>query len=293
MFAMALAEPADVVEVEASEAPSLKVELTVKGGRVPAAARANAAGAVALKMARDFGLRARIRMALTKGVPIGLGLGSSAASSAAAAFAVNECFGLGLGRRKLVDYAAQGEFVACGTAHRDNVAASLLGGFVMVPRGGSDEFVCFEAPSSLTLCLATPLVPTPKRKTEYARSVLPRRVALEKVTGNVSSAATMAAGFASGDVAMIGRGMSDLIVEPARARMVPGYAKVREKALQAGALGVCISGAGPTVLAVVDSGAAAPDAVLKAMVNAFKEAGAGAKGFATRPGRGARLRVGK
>ena len=293
VFAMALAEPTDVVEIEASETPSVKVQLKVKGGRrVPTAARANVAGAVALRMAEDFDLRARITMTLTKGVPIGRGLGSSAASSAAAAFAVNECFGLGLTKQRLVDYAAHGEFVACGTAHRDNVAASLLGGFVMVPRQGSNEFVSFEAPRSLTVCLATPLVPTPKRKTEYARSLVPRTVTLEKVTDNISSAATMAAGFASGDVAMIGRGMTDLIVEPARAKTVPGYAMVKKAALLAGAVGACISGAGPTMLAMVDSEVTAPDVVLKAMVNAFKEAGVAAKGVATRPGKGARLKIG-
>ncbi len=292
VFAIALKEPEDRLELRTGDSSSLKVEISMRGARtVPLGAERNAAGAVALKMALDLGVRSHISMVLTKRVPIGVGLGSSAASSAAAAFAMNECFRLGLGAPELVRYAARGEFVSSGEEHYDNVAASLLGGFTTVRTKPVLEVVRFSPPASLRVCLVTPKVELPERKTEYARSIIPEHVKLEKLVRNTAAAASIVAGFAKKDIGLIGRGMEDEVVEPARAGMIPGYSRVKKMALQAGAAGVCISGAGPTVLALVDDSKVRPAEVLKEMMRSFRLEGVQAVGYSSSVGRGAR-RVG-
>jgi homoserine kinase len=127
----------------------------------------------------------------------------------------------------------------------------------------------------------------PSKKTEFARSLLPRSLPLKAMTHNVAMASTLVAGFAKSDIQLIGRGMEDAVVEPARRKMIPGYNSVRENAMASGAAGVGISGAGPTMLAFVDTRKASATAVLNAMKAGFASSGVRADGFVTRIGRGA------
>jgi homoserine kinase len=127
----------------------------------------------------------------------------------------------------------------------------------------------------------------PVRKTEYARSIVPRTVQLKAMVANVANASLIVSGFARGDVGLIGTGMVDRAVEEARKALIPGYEHVRRSAIQTGAAGVCISGAGPSMLAVLDEGHVAPRRVLDAMVGGFKDEGVEADGFITKAGKGA------
>lgn len=297
VFALALAKPCDRLVLHAKPSSFHRdavVEIRVTGSsggrRLSISPEANAASAVALKIAREFGIRHEISIVLRKEVPIGVGLGSSAASSAAAASAMNEYFGLKLRPSELVRFAAHGEFVSSGVEHYDNVSASLMGGFVMVEDGQKGLIHRFDPPRSLRLCLATPKVKLPGRKTEYARSILPRSVELGKLALNIAAASSVIAGFATGNVEAIGYGVArDWIVEPARSVMVPGYADLKKGALDSGASGVCMSGAGPTMLAIVDNRKARAALVLKSMLNSFKMSGTLAEGFITTAGPGARV----
>ncbi|MER3601426.1 MAG: homoserine kinase [Nitrososphaerota archaeon] len=289
VFALALQQPADRLRLSYEPSASLDVALEVRGSvGVPIDVLRNAASAVAIEMARQKGIRARLLLQLEKNVPVGIGLGSSAASSAAVAVAMNELFGLQLRPSELVAFAGVGERVASGEAHYDNVTASLLGGFVVVGMEGLSP-LRLEPPAHLLLCLATPRVALPERKTEAARRLLPREVPLRSMVENMARACRIVAGFAQGDLRLVGEGMKDVVVEPVRSKLVPGYAKVREAALEAGALGVCISGAGPTMLALVDVNRAEAGAVLGAMLSAFEQAGVEAQGFITSVGEGARV----
>ncbi|HXW37986.1 MAG TPA: homoserine kinase [Nitrososphaerales archaeon] len=287
VFGLALGRPHDRVTLERSPSGefSLRLRVTPDVG-ISSESKRNACGAVAMAIASDFRLKGDLRLKLRKGVPVGVGMGGSGASSAAAAVAMNELFGLGLKAKELIRYAGIGERASSGTAHLDNVTASILGGFVVVPRNGSEP-IRFQPPEAMRLCLATPRAHLPSRKTEYARSVLPRRVNLSQVVGNVFSSSRLVAGFATKDIGLIGESMQDEIVEPARAKMVPGYAAARQGAIESGASGVCISGAGPTVLAVVDRRRASPNRVLEAMLSSLRTARVSSTGFVTRPGRGA------
>jgi len=242
-------------------------------------------------MAKGLGIKKEIFVELEKRVPIGLGMGSSGASAAAAAFAMNELLGLGLSSDELIFYAGKGEAVTSGSPHYDNVTASILGGFVVV-RGGAGErptAVRFDPPAGLAVCVTTPVVSLPGRKTEYARSLLPETVSLETLVSNVANASLMVSGFAKKDIKLIGKGMTDRAVEQARKVMIPGYDRVMSRAMDAGAAGVCISGAGPSMLAIVERKQIQPKKVLEAMLAAFGEERVKSSGYVTRIGRGARV----
>jgi homoserine kinase len=289
VFALALEAPRDRLSITAERTKGLDVEVELAGGLpVPLGERSNVAAVVARAIAKDFKLCARIKLSLKKGVPLGVGLGSSGASSAASAVAMNELFALGMAPSDLIYYAGKGEEAVAGTAHYDNVAASILGGFVIVRESVKPGTITFSAPSSLRLCLATPRVSLPERKTEYARRILLKSVRLKKLVSNVAKASFVVAGFAKGDIGLVGEGMDDDIVEPVRGRLIPGYHKVREAAVEAGASGACISGAGPTILALVDGVKRDPKEVLAAMLSAFRASGTEASGFITGVGGGAR-----
>jgi homoserine kinase len=290
VLALALANPVDRLAIRRDDdaKPGLRLALE-EGPSTPAELADNSAGAVALKIAKDHGIKSGVTMALQKGVPVGVGLGSSAASSVCAVIGMNECFDLRLSATEAIDYAVVGEETASGARHFDNVAAALLGGVVVVRSAGEVDVTRIGSPKGLGLCVVTPKLALPKKKTEFARSLIPKSVNLQDVTRNVSMAASLVLGFQAGNAGLVGKGMHDFIVEPSRASMIPGIEKVRARALEGGASGVCISGAGPTMLAVFDSEKSEGSVILKAMISGFKEAGVTATGFESRIGGGARV----
>jgi homoserine kinase len=299
VFALALDSPRDAVRLRlgsgtGARGPSVKMA-KVTGLDVPKSETENGACVVCKEMAKRLGVKKEIVVELEKNVPIGLGMGSSGASAAAAAFAMNELLGLGLSSDELIFYAGKGEAVTSGSPHYDNVSASILGGFVVV-RGGEGErpiAVRFDPPEGLAVCVATPVVTLPRRKTEYARSLLPESVPLGTLVANVANASLMVSGFAKKDIKLIGKGMTDRAVEQARKSMIPGFDRVRSRAMEAGAEGVCISGAGPSMLAIVDKRRSRPKNVLDAMVAAFGEESVKSSGYVTQIGEGARVVKGR
>jgi homoserine kinase len=282
VFALALEKPWDRLTLQKGTGG---VEISVKGARLPESPKKNVVGAVANAMMEGQGVKEGVSLSLRKGVPVGAGLGSSAASSVAAAVGVDTLFGLRLSQKELIEYAGVGERLASGTAHYDNVTASLVGGFVMAV--GGKGFIRMEVPRSLSLCLVTPRLKLPDEKTKYARALLPKEVPLESMVAAVKAASVMVHGFASGSAEEIGVGMSGSLVDERRAVMIPGFEGVRRAAIECGGEGVCISGAGPTVLAVAKRGRTSR--VLAAMVKAFADEGVKASGFITGVGGGCRI----
>jgi homoserine kinase len=240
------------------------------GITIPSNPEDNSAGLVVKRMAEDFHIEYDLDINIQKKVPAGFGMGSSAASAAAAAVAFDNLFDLKIEKTKLVEYAAEGEVASAGIKHYDNVSGSLLGGFVIVRTSPKLEFIRIEPPKDLVLVIAVPLIQVPKRKTEVARSVLPSAVPLKSVVHNVSNASTIVAGFMSKDIEMIAKGIDDVIVEPARKHLIPGYDEVKRKAIKAGALAVTISGAGPSIISFLKSNKNGKE-VADAMAAGFKQ----------------------
>lgn len=221
---------------------------------IPTSPEKNTAGLVVKNMKKKFKIKDGVEIKIKKGIPAGYGMGSSAASAAATAVAFDELFGLKLNGNSLVEFAGSGERASAGTVHYDNVAASILGGFVIVKTDPLDV-IRIEPPANLRMCIAVPTISVPKKKTKVSRGVIPKKIKLSDSILNLSNAAAIVAGFMRKDPEIIGNSIKDVIVEPARQHMIPGFAKVKENAIKAGALGVTISGAGPSVIAFSKSSA--------------------------------------
>ncbi|WP_096389536.1 homoserine kinase [Halopenitus persicus] len=269
-FGAALARPADVVTVEKAETTS--IEVTGVGAQyIPEDPEKNTVGAVV------EALEAPAEIHIDKGVRPASGLGSSAASAAAAAVGLNELYDRGYSREELVPIAAKGEAVVSGVAHADNVAPAIVGGFTVTTPTGTHGV---ETGVPLVACLPDVAV-----STRDARRVVPETASMADVVETVGNAATLTIGMCRSDPVLVGKGMDDPVVTPERARLITGYDDVREAAFEAGAAGVTVSGAGPTVLAVC------PEAdrrhVAAAMVDAFANAGIESRAYQTRIGRGA------
>jgi homoserine kinase len=272
VFGVALDRPADVVRVE--RAAETSIEVTGAGSEyIPEDPARNTVGAVA------EALDAPARIRIDKGVRPSSGLGSSAASAAGAALALNELYDRGYSRRELVPVAAEGEAIVSGDAHVDNVAPSLLGGFTVAT---ADDVTTIDADIPLVACLPDVAV-----STRDARKVVPDEVRMRDVVGTVAAAATLVAGMCRSNPDLVGAGMHDDVVAPARAELIPGYDAVEAAASDAGATGVTVSGAGPSVLAACRR--ADRRDVAAAMLDAFDDADVDARAYQTRIGRGAHV----
>ncbi|MEO9276746.1 MAG: homoserine kinase [Nitrososphaera sp.] len=245
----------------------------------------NSAGLVVKEMAKKFRIKDGLCLKIKKNVPAGFGMGSSASSAAAAAVAFNALYNLNLDSNLLVQFAGMGERASAGSVHYDNVAASVLGGFVIV-RTNPFSVIKVEPPKDLVLCIAIPKIEVPQKKTKVSRSVLPKEVKLSDHVKNLSNAAAITAGFIKKDVELIGRSISDIIVEPARKHLIPGFDKVKTNALKAGALGVTISGAGPSVISFASTSTDSSK-ICKAMEKGFASAKIKSTTIVCKPSKGA------
>jgi homoserine kinase len=269
VFGVALSRPADIVRV--SKADRTTISVTGAGSQyIPEDPDRNTVGAVAKA------LEAPAHIEIDKGVRPASGLGSSAASAAGAAVALNELYDRGYRRTDLVPIAAEGEAVVSGTAHADNVAPSILGGFTVTTAEGTTRV---DADVPLVACLPEIVV-----STRDARRVVPDTIGIEESVATVGRAATLTVGMCHSDPVLVGEGMTDPVVTPARASLIEGYDRVREAALGAGATGVTVSGAGPAVLGACEEGDRRP--VAHAMLDAFEESGVDARVYPTRVGEG-------
>ncbi|WP_160135100.1 homoserine kinase [Halococcus salsus] len=270
VFGVALSRPADVVRV--SKAAETTIEVTGTGSEyIPEDPEKNTVGAVA------EALDAPAHIEIDKGIRPASGLGSSAASAAAAAVGLRDLYDRDYTREELVPIAAEGEAVVSGEAHADNVAPSILGGFTVATPDGITQV---DTSIPLVACLPETVV-----STRDARRVVPDRVDMDDVVETVGNAASLTVGMCRGDPELVGRGMADPTVTPARAELIDGYDAVCLAAREAGATGVTVSGAGPTVIAACRAGDRR--AIGSAMLDAFAEAGITARAFRTRVGEGA------
>ena len=215
---------------------------------IPTNPENNTAGLVVKNMKKKLKIKSGVEIQIKKGIPAGFGMGSSAGSAAATAVAFAKLFKIKLNSNQLVEFAGFGEKASAGTIHYDNVAASVLGGFVIVNTNPLNV-IAIDPPMNLRMCVAVPKIDVPKKKTKVSRGVIPKKVKLTDSVLNLSNASTIVAGFMKKDPELIGNSIKDVIVEPARQHLIPAYNQVKQNALKAGAYGVTISGAGPSVIA--------------------------------------------
>jgi homoserine kinase len=260
------AGPLDQVTVRRSAEPGVRVSaINCKDAVLPIEGEQNTASRAVIELLRlsgndDLGFSIEI----TKGIPLASGMGGSAASAVAAVVAANQLLPQAQTEHTLYRAACAGEAAASGTAHGDNVAPSLLGGLVIAPRKGKP--VRIAVPDWLHIGLVHPHF---KLETRTSREVLMAPFSLSEITAQTEGLALMLAGCQNHDAELIGRGLYDVLVEPRRAPLIPGFRDVKQAALDAGALGSSIAGGGPSVFGWFASRSKAETGVA-AMQAAFK-----------------------
>jgi len=208
----------------------------------------NTASFAALKVLESLGLEDEpIHMELFKNMGIGTGLGSSAASAAAGAFGINEYLGRPYTKQELLPFATLGEQIADGSYHADNVAPSLLGSFILIRDNKTLDYVKLPVISGMKVVVVYPKI---KILTKDSRNILSPQVALDlhiQQSGNLG--AFVAALFRT-DFELLKRSLDDCIIEPQRAKLIPHFYDIKSIAIDNGALGCSISGAGPSIFAL-------------------------------------------
>lgn len=291
VFGLGLDALEDRVRITKASGRSRRITIRVSGEKsmsIPSVTEYNSAGLVIKKMSEDFDINDDLDVNIIKQVPAGFGLGSSAASAAAAAVAFDRLFCLKIQKPKMIEYAAEGEIASAGARHYDNVSGAILGGFVIVRTIPELEFIKLDPPRDLVLVIAIPTIKVSNRKTEVARSVLPKEVPLKSVVRNVSNASTIVAGFILKDIRMIAKGVDDVIVEPARKHLIPSYDAVKNNALKSGALAVTISGAGPSMISFLETSKNGKR-VADSMAAGFKESRIKSRILVCHPSSGAKV----
>jgi homoserine kinase len=216
-------------------------------GRLPLEAIKNTSGVAVQSLLKKLGSHQGVNIELFKNLPLGSGMGSSAASGVAALVAMNHLLGNPLTREELVEHAMESERIACGSAHADNVAPCLLGGFVLVREYQPLDLVKIPVAHDLSCTLVHPHL---ELKTEDSRRVLKPTLPLKDAITQSGNIAGLMLGLIKPDFELIGRSLRDVIAEPIRSAFIPGFDHLRAKAIEAGALGFGISGSGPTVFAI-------------------------------------------
>ena len=244
--------------------------------KIPTDPTKNTAGMAILEMCQVLGIEPGFDLEIEKKSPVGSGLGSSASSTTAAVFALNEILDRPFSQKEeLLKFALKGESIASGSYHADNVAPSLLGGFLAIQSLDPISLVKIPVPKNFKVVLIHPHLEV---LTKMARGLVPSMVPLTKVTAQMGNLAAFIMGMVNQDLDLLKKSFGDYLAEPYRAHLIPGFYEVQRAALEAGALGCSISGSGPTVFAILDSDSKS-SAVSEAMDNEFRKLGIGSDIF--------------
>ena len=248
VLGFAVHEPGDELILKKTSSSEIKItKITGDEGKLPKAIEKNTATVAILKFLEHLDVKQGFEMELHKKMPLGSGMGSSAASAAAGVFAANQLLGEPLSVEELLPFAMEGERIACGAAHADNVAPALYGGLTLVRSYSPLDVIRLPMPNELFCVLLHPHIHI---RTEDARAILKRDIPMKKAIQQWGNLAGLVAGFIQQDYDLLARSMQDVIVEPVRSILIPGFDVVKQAALEAGALGFSISGSGPSMFAL-------------------------------------------
>lgn len=269
VLGFALYEPGDEIILRKTDSKTVKIKtITGDEGKLSRETSRNTASLVVQQYLEHIGeAKQGIEIELHKKMPLGSGLGSSAASAVAGLFAINALMGSRLNRSELLPFAMEGERMACGAAHADNVAPALFGGFVLVRGYDPLDVVPISIPPDLIAIVVHPHI---EIKTADARSILKKSIPLKDAITQWGNIAGLIAGLMKPDYELIRRSLQDVIIEPVRSLLIPGFDALKKSALDAGALGCSISGSGPSVFALTHRKEYAQN-IAKAMVDTLTQ----------------------
>lgn len=246
VLGLALEEFGDIVVAEKCQEPGIHFSLAPSSFETPKTSK-NVAAHVADLLLRDTKSPFGIRLELLKQLPIGSGLGSSGASCAAAAYAVNALLPKPLAKSDLICFAMEGERLASGSAHADNVAPALLGGACLIRSYQPLDVVTIPIKHRLYWTIIHLQITI---ETASARQLLPTQIPLNTVVEQSGNLSGLIISLILGDDALLARSLHDKIAEPVRSNLIPNFFELQQAALKAGALGFSLSGSGPSLFAV-------------------------------------------
>lgn len=242
--------PGDEVHMYRVEQPGVRIK-SIEGddGRLPLDADKNTVSACVKNLLVYLGIEKElgIEISLIKHMPIGSGLGSSSASTVAGLFAINTLLGNPLTKEELMPFCVEGERIACGHGHADNVAPALMGGITLIRGYSPLDVINLPVPEELYAGIVFPQVDVPTRE---ARQLIKEKVLLKDAVTQWGNIAGLIAGLYRSDYELISRSMHDVLIEPTRAILIPEFHTMKQIALEAGALSFGISGSGPSVVAI-------------------------------------------
>ncbi|MFT7628220.1 MAG: homoserine kinase [Ulvibacter sp.] len=239
----------DEVELTFNGTEENKISQIINGDNLPYEIDKNCCSVVIRKMQEDQHNFRSVDIILTKGFAAGSGLGSSSASSAAAAYGYNKLIGSPYSNKELVAFAAEGERVACGSAHVDNVAPSILGGLILTK--GNNPSDILELPIINNLYAVT-LYPNIKVNTSDSRKILKDNVPLATFSKQVAFMGSFIMSLYEKDINLFSDSLQDLVIEPIRSLLIPKFQEMKFEALKNNALAFGISGSGPSIFAIAE-----------------------------------------
>ena len=235
-------------EMVVREVPEKGIKITkITGQKLPLETHENVAGVAGLALLENVDASVGYEIEIHKKIKPGSGIGSSAASAAGAVFAINELLGKPFSKQELIYFAMQGEKLASGSEHADNVSPVILGGFTLVRSYQPLDVLKINTPNDL---YATIIHPQIEVKTADSRAVLKNQVSLKKMVTQMGNFGGLISGLFTNDYDLIGRSLHDEIIEPNRLVLIPEFNKVKKGVIHAGALGAGISGSGPSIFAL-------------------------------------------
>ncbi len=252
VMGFAINEPGDEIILRLSDYSGVVItKITGDNGKITYDPYQNTAGAPIISMLKHLGMEKQgVEIEIHKKMPLGSGIGSSAASAVAAAFAANIIMEANLPKNEILNFALEGEKIASGAIHADNVAPCLYGGFVLIRGYNPIDIVEIQIPENLYCTIIYPHI---EIKTKEAREILPKEVKLTDAKTHWGNTAGLIAGLMKNDLELVSRSIQDVIIEPVRAKLIPNYYEIKNAALNAGSLGCNISGSGPSIFALSSS----------------------------------------
>ncbi|MDX1828082.1 MAG: homoserine kinase [Lutibacter sp.] len=250
--------------------PQKGIQITkINDQNLPLETNKNVAGVAALALLAETNIEFGFEIEINKKIKPGSGIGSSAASSAGAVWAINELLGSPFNTTDLVRFAMEGEKLASGEAHADNVAPAIFGGFTLIRSYNPLDIIKIPTPKDLIVTIIHPQI---EIKTSEARKLLSQTVSLKNATKQWANVGGLISGLHTNDYDLIGRSLQDFVAEPVRSKLIPGFNKLKQTCLETGALGCGISGSGPSIF-VLSKGEKKALEVSEAMKTVYNKVG--------------------
>ena len=259
----ALEQPFDEIQIHKIDEPEIRIIHRDSYG-LPTDPKKNVTGVALRSMLDAIGADFGLEVEIAKNIKPGSGIGSSSASSCGAVVAADHLLGKNFSQLQLADFAMDGEMLASGTRHADNVAPCIFGGFTLVRSPNPLDIVPIDYPP----LFAVVIHPQIEIKTSEARAILPADVPLTAAIKQWSNLGSLVAALAKSDLPLLARSLEDGIVEPVRKRLIPRFDELKEASMAAGALGGGISGSGPSVFMLCETEAAAGN-VAETMISVY------------------------